>query len=205
MATLFWSAALLGIVFCASPGIVAAESLRRGLARGFWSVVLLQLGSLIGDASWAVVALIGIAFIVEYALVRLLLGVAGAGLLLSLAWSALRSAVISDSPAPTETSTRGDFAAGAALSLGNPFAVAFWLGVGNSTITAHVAHPTPIHLAIFLGAFMLSGLLWAFVMAGLVTWGRRFVNQTLFRTLNAICGVILIYFAAQLIMTAISR
>src|SRR5437879_2319641 len=127
MTALFFSAVALGIVFCASPGIVTAEAIRRGIARGFWSVLLLELGSLIADTSWAIVALIGIGFVVDFPLIRLILGVAGTGLMLCLAWDALLSAKRGDVPsAATDDTTHGDFATGAALSLGNPFAVAFW-------------------------------------------------------------------------------
>src|SRR5687767_14315104 len=113
---LFIASTALGFVFNASPGIVTAEAVRRGIARGFWPALLLELGSLIGDASWAIVALVGIAFIVDYPLVQLILGVLGTGLLLHLAWSAILSAKRGDVPsAKDNASKRGDFATGAAL------------------------------------------------------------------------------------------
>ncbi len=61
MPLLFVSAFGLGLAFCAPPGAVTAEALRRGLERGFWSVLLLELGSLVGDATWAALALFGAA------------------------------------------------------------------------------------------------------------------------------------------------
>jgi threonine/homoserine/homoserine lactone efflux protein len=207
MSALFVSAAILGLTFCAAPGIVMAEAIRRGIARGFWPVLVLQLGSLIGDAWWAIVALVGIAFIVDYPLIQLLLGIIGAGLLLFLAYQALMSARRGDVPETklhTTAHARGDFATGAALSLSNPFAVAFWLGVGNATITAHAANPQLIHLIVFLGAFLLAGLFWCFVMAALVTWGRRIVTPTFFRVVNLVCGLVLIYFALTLLWSTIT-
>lgn len=44
----FLSTVGIGLAYCATPGAVNAEALRRGLARGFWPALLVQLGSLIG-------------------------------------------------------------------------------------------------------------------------------------------------------------
>ncbi len=48
----------LGVSYNAAPGTAApttvnTEMLRRGLARGFRPALLVQLGALIGDATWA--------------------------------------------------------------------------------------------------------------------------------------------------------
>ena len=50
---LFFAAFGLGLAFCAPPGAVTAEAVRRGLSRGFRAALLLELGSLVGDAFWA--------------------------------------------------------------------------------------------------------------------------------------------------------
>lgn len=54
MSTLILSAILLGLAFCAPPGAVTAEAIRRGVARGFGAALGIELGSLIGDAVWAI-------------------------------------------------------------------------------------------------------------------------------------------------------
>jgi chemosensory pili system protein ChpE len=53
MDALFWTAFALGLAFCAPPGAVTAETLRRGIHRGFAGALFLELGSLVGDATWA--------------------------------------------------------------------------------------------------------------------------------------------------------
>ena len=49
--------------FCAPPGVVTVETLLRGIYRGFTGAVVVQLGSLVGDATWAALALSGVAFL----------------------------------------------------------------------------------------------------------------------------------------------
>jgi threonine/homoserine/homoserine lactone efflux protein len=197
--TLFLSSLVLGIAFCAPPGIITAEAIRRGLTRGFRPALLVELGSLIGDATWAIITLAGAAFVVQNMLARLALGIIGTLFLLHLAWNAIWSAKQGVVLQSKNATGRGDFATGAVLSLGNPFAVAFWLGVGSSTITTHVPNPHLIHFVIFFCAFMLGGLAWCFFLAGLITWGRRFVTPAFFRGVNLLCGLFLGYFGLQLL------
>jgi chemosensory pili system protein ChpE len=132
MGALLVSAFGIGLAFCAPPGAVTAEGLRRGLRRGFWSVLALELGSLIGDATWAAIALSGAGLLAQQRPVRLLLGCAGVAFLFRLAWGALAAARAGGMPPAGAAGRGGDFGAGALLSLTNPFAIAFWLGVGGA-------------------------------------------------------------------------
>jgi len=204
MTTLFLSSLVLGVAFCAPPGIITAEAVRRGLARGFRPALLVELGSLIGDATWAIIALAGAAIVVQSAVARLVLGIIGTLFLLHLAWSAIWSAKQGAVLQSKNATGRGDFATGAILSLANPFAVAFWLGVGGSTITTRVPNPQLIHFVIFFCAFMLGGLAWCFFLAGLITWGRRLVTPIFFRGVSFLCGLFLGYFGLQLLWKTVS-
>ena len=60
MLAIFLAAMLFGLAFCASPGAVFSETLRRGLTGGFRSALLVQLGSQIGEAVWALIGLTGL-------------------------------------------------------------------------------------------------------------------------------------------------
>lgn len=200
----FLSSLALGIAFAAPPGVITAETVRRGLARGFRPAFLVQLGSLIGDATWAAVALTGGAFLIQNEPARLLLSLAGTLMLLYLAGNAFREVKAGAVPGEGRTTVQGDFAAGALLSLSNPFAVAFWLGVGTSAVFAGVGAPRPIHFALFFVAFMSGALLWSLILAGLVAWGYRFVNAAFFRWVNLLCGLALGYFGLVLFWNTVT-
>ena len=258
MLSLFTSSLLLGIVFCAPPGAIAAEAVRRGFARGFRPALFVEFGSLIGDATWAIVALVGLAVLVQNPLIRLPLALVGAAMLVYLAQGALRDAhgaaldqgrrtlaldllwggvallglllliqIISlpinpwlgmamgallfllgwqkisaaapgTLPQPTSTRSGGDFATGAVMSLGNPWNIVFWVGLGSQRL-ATLQNPQLVDYALFFGGFMTGAVIWCFVMAGLIGWGRRFVTPTFFRRINLVCGLFLGYFALQLV------
>lgn len=202
MSPLFWTAFVLGVAFCAPPGAVTAEALRRGLRRGFAGALLLELGSLVGDAAWAAAALSGVAYLAASGAAAVVLAGLGALLLFHLAWRALRDAWTGAIPEAGRASSGGDFLTGAALSLSNPFAVAFWLGLGG---TAAVLGPgRPPQLALFFGAFMFAAFLWCFFIAAMIAWGRRFLSAGFYRCVNVLCGAVLAYFGLRLLPAIVS-
>lgn len=197
--SLFISSFLLALAFCAPPGVITAETVRRGAARGFIPALFVQFGSLVGDTTWAVIALTGLAFIVQNNIAKIILSLIGILLMLKLAWDAIKDArhgreLVADS----SPSHRGDFANGAFLSLGNPMNLVFWTGLGTTVFASISGSPQLEDFAIFFAGFLSGALLWCFIMAGLVAWGRKFVTQTFFRWVNLACGIALGFFALQL-------
>ena len=199
--SLFLSSFILAIAFCAPPGVVTAETVRRGAARGFIPALFVQFGSLVGDTTWAIIALTGLAFIVQNNIAKAILSLIGIVLMLKLAWDAFKDARHGkelDSASPPHGASRGDFANGAFLSLGNPLNIVFWTGLGTTVFASLSGSPQPIHFAIFFAGFLGGAVLWCFFMAGLVAWGRKFVTETFFRWVNFSCGMALGFFALQL-------
>jgi chemosensory pili system protein ChpE len=191
------SALSLGLVFSATPGAVNAESLRRGMARGFRPALLVQLGSLMGDMVWAAVALTGTAFLVQNRTVALSLGIVGACFLLRQAFTAYREAFRQRGQASSALLGRGDFVTGSFYSLTNPFAVAFWLGLGAGV--AATAHASILATIGFFAGFFCGAVIWCVTFAALVSVGRRWANRPMMRALDALAGTALSYFGIRLL------
>lgn len=127
MLAIFLAALLFGFAFNVSPGAVFSETLRRGLTGGFRPALLVQLGSLIGDAVWALLGLTGLALLLGYEQVRIPLTLACAAYLAWLGVQGLRDAW--SPPLAAEDAGeqgRNAFGAGAAISLSNPKNVVYW-------------------------------------------------------------------------------
>ena len=198
---LFLSSFILAIAFCAPPGVVTAETIRRGAAHGFFPALFVQFGSLVGDTTWAVIALTGLAFIVQNNTARVILSLVGVALMLKLAWTAFQDARTGkelDLTASSRKADRGDFANGAFLALGNPLNIVFWTGLGSTAFASISGQPQPVHFAVFFAGFLGGAVLWCFLMAGLIAWGRRLVTPTFFRWVNLTCALALGFFALQL-------
>jgi chemosensory pili system protein ChpE len=156
MAPLLISSFILGIAFCAPPGIITTETIRRGAARGFGPALSVQFGSLIGDTTWATIALTGLAFVIQNNTARIILSLVGIVLMVKLALDAIKDAREGAHPAngTAQTSSRGDFASGAFLSLGNPMNIVFWTGLGTTVFASIAGTPQPIHFATFFTGFL---------------------------------------------------
>jgi chemosensory pili system protein ChpE len=199
MNTLLASSFILAISFCAPPGIITAETVRRGSARGFIPALYVQLGSLVGDTTWAVIALTGLAFLIQNNIAKTILSLIGIILMSKLAWDAFKDARNGRGlDVSVSASAHGDFASGAFLSLGNPLNIVFWTGLGTTVFASITGSPQPIHFAIFFVGFLAGAILWCFFMAGLVAWGKQWMTQNFFRWINLTCGLALVYFAIQL-------
>jgi len=199
LTSLILASLILGISYCAPPGVVTAEAIRRGLARGFWTALWVELGSLIGDIFWAIMALLGFVIIAQRSDLRLLVGSLGVGLLFYLAISAFKDARQGELPKGEDGRNKNAFVAGALLSLSNPFAIAFWLGVGGTAITTYIAEPQLIHYVVFLSFFTLGALGWSLGIASAIAWGQKYMTILFFQIVNIVCGVCLAYFGVRLL------
>ncbi|NUP64734.1 MAG: LysE family transporter, partial [Nonomuraea sp.] len=86
MFEIFVLALWVGLVFNAAPGAVFSESLRRGMRGGFRPAFAVQVGSLAGDAVWALLGLAGVGALFTVPALRVPLTAGGC---LLLAWLGL--------------------------------------------------------------------------------------------------------------------
>jgi chemosensory pili system protein ChpE len=199
MLTTLLSGAAIALAFSAPPGPVALETIRRGLRSGFGPALRVQLGSIIGDLTWCLAALAGLAPLVQVAWIRMALGVIGVGVLIYLGGLGIRDAV--KPPAPSTAAAlehKGAFRSGLWISMANPMAVGYWLGVGGTLVAAGVVGESLPQTTAFVAGFVTAVFLWAFVMALAVRFGRQWMTPALFRLVTFACGLTLIVFGLSL-------
>ncbi|WP_327588675.1 LysE family translocator [Nonomuraea sp. NBC_00507] len=199
MSEIFLLAFWVGLLFNAAPGAVFSESLRRGVRGGFGPAFAVQVGSLAGDAVWALLGLAGVGALFAVPALRVPLTVSGCLLLGWLGVTALREAAFPPAEATSRTpSRRGALSVGAAMSLGNPWNVVYWSGAAGAVSSVLGRDAGVSGLAVFFTGFMTSSLAWCFVSAGLIALLRRALPPLAVRLLEAACGLSLIVFAALL-------
>lgn len=203
METLFISAFGLSIAFAAQPGVITFESIRRGLSHGGRAALLLEFGSLVGDATWAIIALTSVAFLFQNRMIAFVLSFFGCYLLLRFAWDAWQSARKAASVSVAAHGQRDDFAAGVVLSLSNPHNITFWLGMSGTIISLGFLNPQPQHLLTFFTGFMVAQVCWAFFIAALISWGSQFLSPRVFRRINFLCAVALAYLGLSLLINTL--
>jgi chemosensory pili system protein ChpE len=197
-----WLAFLgFGIAYCAAPGVVNAEALRRGMTRGFRSALLVEVGSLLGDTVWAALALTGTTFLATAWEARFGLGIAGTAFIIRLAWTAVRSAlrprpVAAGVPGAPSRDQSTNLVTGIVFGLANPLGLAFWAGVGASSSATHGVGGLPL----LLSGFFAGALLWCVGFPLLVGGGRRLVPAGGLRWIGFASGIALAGFGVRLLL-----
>jgi len=203
MEALFFTAFAMSISFAVQPGVIGFEALRRGISHGWSAALNVELGSLVGDAAWAIIALLGASILFQNPIITLLLGLFGCFLLLRFAWEAWQASR-SEMNFNAEENTQGNhFVAGAMLSLSNPQNITAWLGMSGTIIGLGFLDPEPIHLVVFFAGFMIAQVCWCFFYATVVEYGRRLLNQRSYRWINMACAVFLAYLGCALLVQTV--
>ena len=201
-------AAGLGLAYASAPGAVNAETIRRGVSQGFRPALLVQVGSLLGDVGWAVLALAGLAVVLQDTGLRAALGVAGSLLLMWFAWSAFRGAATPSGEPETESQVvrgraMGAFGVGILFSVANPFGPVFWLGVGGGLAAGGFVDLGAGGALAFIAAFTLGALAWAVGVSALLGFARRWATPRLFRVVDLVCGAAFGYFGIRLLLESL--
>jgi len=184
MITVFVAALFLGFLFNAAPGAVFAETIKVGVRGGFRPALAVQMGSLVGDALWAVLGLAGIGVLLQIEVLRLPLGIAGVLYLLWLSfdsWQAAHQEI--EALASQDEHEVKALRSGILLSITNPQNIAYWAAIGSALGAIGIAEPTTAHYAVYFIGFMVSSLIWCFVCAALVdrvfrNTGRKWAKLT---------------------------
>lgn len=200
METLFLSAFVMAITFAIQPGVIGFEAMRRGIAYGWKAALHVELGSLVGDGVWAVIALAGVSILFQNPIITLLLGLFGCGLLLRFAWDAWQASRSDIKIAAAGDKRSNHFAAGAMLSLSNPQNITAWLGMSGTIVGLGFLNPQPIHLLVFFAGFMTAQVCWCFFFATVVEYGRRIITQRVYRWINRVCAGILAWLGGALLL-----
>lgn len=197
---LFLKGALLGIIITAPPGPIGTLCINRTLERGFWAGAALGLGTALGDASYALVAVGGLAIFAD-ALASIAIPLAfGGGLLLI--WLGYRS--LSSDPVAAAEIGAGDLLrttlATFFLTISNPATI---LSFGALFAAFGLAHENGASSASFIvgGAFAGSIAWWLF-LSGMVRLARNRLSENFAASVGRVSAYLLIGFGVVALCVA---
>jgi threonine/homoserine/homoserine lactone efflux protein len=195
---------VIGLSGALMPGPLLVTTLRETARQGPRAALLLMLGHGTLEAGVVILASRGLIGFLQrpgaFAAVALL----GAVMLAIMAVPMLRSAAARLGPpggaAPTVQTAAGGGAirtvcAGVLTSLSNPYWSLWWVTVGVSCLAVARGSGWAGPLAFFAG-HILADLAWYWFVARCVWSGRNLLNGRLHRGLLAVCGCLLLLFAA---------
>ena len=185
------------------PGPVWAAIIARALGGGFGAAWPLALGVVIGDALWTVIAILGVNWLVSlYAGVLILLRYFGAVLLMVMGAQLIRHAgqTIRKDSRLTAPGGWAGFSAGALISIGNPKAMLFYLGVLPGFFD--IVHVKPFDVALIALISMLVPLSGNIALAAFLHRARQLISsETGRRRINLASGISLVFVGAVIALT----
>ena len=197
---LFLKGALLGIIITAPPGPIGTLCINRTLERGFWAGAALGLGTALGDASYALVAVGGLAIFANV-LASIAIPLAfGGGLLLI--WLGYRS-LYTEPVAAAQIGATDLFRTTLAtffLTISNPATIisfgALFAGFGlaheNSAVSA----------TLIVGGAFTGSIAWWLFLSGMVRLARRKLSHDFAARVGRVSAFLLIGFGVLALCVA---
>lgn len=192
----FIQAFILGLLFNAAPGVVFTETIKRGITGGFFPALYVQIGSLAGDAIWAILGLLGVGILLNIDIFKFPLSIIGIIYLIYLAYDSFVSSNIKYEKIVVSKSMKSSaLKSGIFLSITNPQNIAYWAALGSSFGALGIAEPQTSHYFIFFFGFISSSILWCFVCALAVEKIFKYTNSIIKKYIFRICTIAFLYLA----------
>ncbi|HLA28342.1 MAG TPA: LysE family transporter [Syntrophales bacterium] len=193
--SIFFSSFVIALSGAMMPGPLLAATISESARRGFIAGPLLVFGHSILELALMISLLVGLAPLLQHALVFVVIALTGSLILFWMAFGMFRSLPALRLPQAAEPSEHDHLAiSGALLSLSNPYWVIWWATIGLGYILQSLQYG-PWGIAFFFAGHVLADLVWYAAVSAGVSKGRHFLNDRLYRGIAGTCAGFLVVFA----------
>ncbi|MCY2931955.1 MAG: LysE family transporter [Planctomycetota bacterium] len=182
-------ASLSGVM---SPGAMTAGVIAAGVRRP-WAGLAMALGHAVIELPLMVAIILFAGEFLASPGARIVIGVVGGGMLLTLAgmeFHSMRKARTAEPPPPR----MGPFLSGIVLSAGNPFFVAWWATTGLLLTTQVAREYGAIAFGLFALIHWLCDLVWLLLLSSASHFGSGLAGPRWQRGIQGVCAVAMVYF-----------
>lgn len=195
---------LLSLSLCLDIGVANVAMITTAMRRGYFQGFALGVGTCIGDLIYAVMALFGMAALLQYETVRWVLWIGGSVVLLYFTLRMLRSAIydnhaLSMSDSGVIASHFQDFSKGIFLAMSSPTAIIWFAAVGGALISSSGDNGFE-SASLFLAGFFTAGVLFAGVLCFIASQGGKILGDKLLKYSYFASSAIFAYFAGYVII-----
>ncbi|WP_373974427.1 LysE family translocator [Chitinibacter sp. SCUT-21] len=194
----FFTGFLLSLSLCLDIGIVNVAMIDVTLKYGRKAALWMGFGSCFGDLAYAILALAGMSFLLQFAWVQWLTWLGGGSLLLYLAFKmareALRDASRAEGEHPALPSRRHLFSRGLTLAMASPTSILWFAAVGG-TLIAQATDGTLLSTIDFLSGFFLGGVAWTVFIALAAHHGGQTMGARFKQGCHIMSALLYVYFA----------
>lgn len=199
-----------------SPGPLTTLAVRESVRLGAWAGPALALGHAAIEALLVTALALGLSETLDDDAVTAAVALLGGGFLLYLGLQtvrAARSAELDIRPGAESRKEAGPLRPGAALwlagagvavSVTNPFWLAWWATVGAAYIVESLDHGAA-GVGVFYTAHVITDIGWLSLIAVLLAGGRRLMSRGLYRLVLFACGLFLLVLAGWFLATGLGH
>ncbi|WP_410497517.1 LysE family translocator [Chitinibacter sp. S2-10] len=199
---IFFTGFLLSLSLCLDIGIVNVALIDVTLKYGRKAALWMGFGSCFGDLFYALLALAGMSFLLQFVWVQWLTWLGGGSLLLWLAFKMAREALLdasrSEGEHPPLPRRRHLFIRGATLAMASPSSLLWFAAVGG-TLIAQATDGTWRSTIEFLGGFFLGGIAWTLFLTFTAHHGGKTLGSRFKQGCHIASALLYLYFAALVI------
>lgn len=196
---------LLSLSLCLDIGIANIAMITLAMQRGYFQGFWLGIGTCIGDLFYALLALSGMAVLLQFTPVRWVLWLGGSAMLL---WFAVKMAMSAWQPAAPiafekaapPRPLRQEFSRGVLLAISSPSAILWFATVGGALISRISQQSAGTSVA-FLSGFFIAGVIWTGALCLVGHLGGRALGQRLLKYCAIASAIIFSYFAITVIVS----
>ncbi|KYQ98661.1 lysine transporter LysE [Serratia plymuthica] len=196
---------LLSLSLCLDIGIANIAMITLAMQRGYFHGFWLGIGTCVGDLIYAVLALAGMAVLLQYQGVRWVLWIGGSMMLLWFAYKMLRAAFarateLAVAEPETPRSVPRNFLRGVVLAMSSPTAILWFAAVGGALIS-RMGQGGPVATSWFLSGFFIAGVVWTAVLCSVGSLGGKMLGARLLKYSYFASAVIFGYFALYVVVS----
>ncbi|MEY8712733.1 lysine transporter LysE [Mangrovibacter phragmitis] len=196
---------LLSLSLCLDIGIANIAMITLAMQRGYFHGFWLGMGTCVGDLAYALLALAGMAVLLQYEAVRWILWIGGGAMLLWFAGKMLIAAFRKASELNVSETHQyrpllREFGRGVVLAMSSPTAILWFATVGGALISRMSQHSVTA-TSWFLSGFFIAGMFWTCVLCLVGSFGGRLLGQRLLKYSYIASALIFSYFALYVIVS----
>lgn len=192
---------VVGLSVAAPVGPIGLLTIQRSIHHGFRMGLATGLGAAVADALYGTVGALGVAWLIgALTAARVPLAIAGAALLLVLAWRTGRAPLAERAGAASARGVAGAFGGTVLLTLANPATIVSFIAVFGVLAAGGVGAVSPVTMVV--GVFLGSATWWLF-LAGVVAATRSRFDDRWRRRVNAGSALVLAVFALWQVALAV--
>jgi L-lysine exporter family protein LysE/ArgO len=196
---------LLSLSLCLDIGIANIAMITLAMQRGYFHGFWLGMGTCVGDLAYALLALAGMAVLLQYEAVRWILWIGGGAMLLWFAGKMLMAAfrkvsALNVSETHQYRPLLREFGRGVVLAMSSPTAILWFATVGGALISRMGQHSVTA-TSWFLSGFFIAGMFWTCVLCLVGSFGGKLLGQRLLKYSYIASALIFSYFALYVIVS----